>query len=77
VPSLAWRTLTSTQQLTSTSPDLPHSRGLKVLAFKEEVTPASSSIKRDAQYHSAQFSSAAAAALKTAIPYAQLSIGKF
>jgi hypothetical protein len=45
------------------------------LAFKEEGAPASSGIKHDTQIHNAHFSSAAAAALKTPIPYSELSIG--
>jgi hypothetical protein len=46
------------------------------LAFKEETAPASSGIKHNAQFHNPQFSSVAAAALKTPIPYSELSIGK-
>lgn len=77
VPSLAWRALTSQPLTSSTSPThFPHSRGLKVLAFKEEGTPASSGIKRNIQFRNSQFTSVAAAALKTPIPYSELSIGK-
>jgi hypothetical protein len=77
VPSLAWRALTS-QPLTSSSSHLVQSRGLKVLAYKEASTAAANqTTKTDAHFHNnAHFSSAAAAALKTPIPYSELSIGK-
>ena len=74
VPNLAWRALTAHPATFVRHEALPQ-RGLRVLAFKEAdkafAKPAVSGV--DAQAH---FSAAAAAAsLRTAVPYEELTVG--
>lgn len=75
VPHFAWRALTARSLSTPGSSVHPHQlHGLKV--FAQEAAVAANGAKTDSA-STANFSSAAAAALKTPIAYGDLTIGTF